>query len=106
MFLLLRYTPFFLLEVKDTKANDRKKAIIGGHYVFGYPEVEELKKSASIELSKKDINVTPFIITLLNPVIKGPIKNIHVISYFDGVLFSDVDIGSKFLIKNNIIIIN
>lgn len=65
--------------LKDTKANDRKKAIIGGHYVFGYPEVEELKKSASIELSKKDINLDSYLQSKVKESILRYLKNFRVI---------------------------
>ena len=65
--------------LKDTKANDRKKAIIGGHYVFGYPEVEELKKSASIELSKKDINLDSYLQSKVKESILRYLKNFRVV---------------------------
>ena len=43
--------------LKDTSATDRDRAIIVGHYVFSHPEVIEIKKEASQNLSKINIDV-------------------------------------------------
>jgi hypothetical protein len=41
--------------LKDTKATDRDRAIIAGHYVFSSPECLELKAEAKLALDSKGI---------------------------------------------------
>lgn len=41
----------------DTKATDRDRSIIAGHYVFAKETCEELKKEAALVLSKKGIDL-------------------------------------------------
>lgn len=41
----------------DTKATDRERGIIAGHYVFAYPETIEIKASAGIELERKGLEL-------------------------------------------------
>jgi len=41
--------------LKDTKATDRHRAIIAGHYVFSTPECVELKAEAGMALARKGI---------------------------------------------------
>lgn len=45
----------------DTKATDRDRSIIAGHYVFAKDACQELKKEASGELSKKGIDLESFL---------------------------------------------
>jgi len=39
--------------LNDSKADDRQKAIIGGHYIFGTNKFREIKKNAYLNLQKK-----------------------------------------------------
>jgi hypothetical protein len=41
----------------DTKASDRDRSIISGHYVFSKPECEEVKAKARKDLVRKQINL-------------------------------------------------
>lgn len=41
--------------LKDTRATDRDRSIIAGHYVFSTPECVELKAEASRELARKGV---------------------------------------------------
>ena len=43
--------------LKDTKATDRDRAIIAGHYVFSRPECVELKAKAGMALARNGINL-------------------------------------------------
>ena len=43
--------------LKDTKATDRDRAIIAGHYVFSRPECVELKAEAAVALARKGIEL-------------------------------------------------
>jgi tagatose-1,6-bisphosphate aldolase non-catalytic subunit AgaZ/GatZ len=43
--------------LKDTKATDRDRAIIAGHYVFSRPECVELKAEAAVALVRKGIEL-------------------------------------------------
>jgi hypothetical protein len=43
--------------LKDTKATDRDRAIIAGHYVFSRPECIELKAQANVALAKRGIDL-------------------------------------------------
>ena len=43
--------------VKDTKATDRDRSIIAGHYVFSKPECKNIKLEAQKILEKKGINI-------------------------------------------------
>lgn len=43
--------------LKDTKATDRDRAIIAGHYVFSRPECVELKAQAGMALARNGINL-------------------------------------------------
>jgi tagatose-1,6-bisphosphate aldolase non-catalytic subunit AgaZ/GatZ len=43
--------------LKDTKATDRDRAIIAGHYVFSRPECLELKAEAGVALTRKGIEL-------------------------------------------------
>jgi tagatose-1,6-bisphosphate aldolase non-catalytic subunit AgaZ/GatZ len=43
--------------LKDTKATDRDRAIIAGHYVFSRPECVELKAEAGAALARKGIDL-------------------------------------------------
>jgi hypothetical protein len=43
--------------IEDTAATDRERAIISGHYVFSKTECIELKKRASKDLAKKNIDL-------------------------------------------------
>jgi hypothetical protein len=43
--------------IEETAANDRDRAIISGHYVFSKPECLELKKRASKDLAKNNIDL-------------------------------------------------
>lgn len=45
----------------DTKADDRERAIIAGHYVFAKPECVELKAEAASELARKGINLDDYL---------------------------------------------
>jgi tagatose-1,6-bisphosphate aldolase non-catalytic subunit AgaZ/GatZ len=51
----------------NTVASDRERSIIAGHYVFSHPACVELKNKASMELSKKGID--------LNLFLKNAVKN-------------------------------
>jgi len=43
--------------VKGTKASDRDRSIIAGHYVFSTPECREIKMKSQHELAKKNIEL-------------------------------------------------
>lgn len=43
--------------VKDTKASDRDRSIIAGHYIFSTPECHEIKMKSQHELTKKNIEL-------------------------------------------------
>jgi tagatose-1,6-bisphosphate aldolase non-catalytic subunit AgaZ/GatZ len=43
--------------LKDTKATDRDRALIAGHYVFSQPECVELKAEAGAALARKSIDL-------------------------------------------------
>ena len=43
--------------IKDSKATDRDRSIIAGHYVFSKPECEQIKTEAQKILEKKSINI-------------------------------------------------
>ena len=43
----------------NTRATDRDRSIIAGHYVFSKPECVELKAKASMELATKGIELEP-----------------------------------------------
>lgn len=45
----------------DTKATDRDRSIIAGHYVFAKDACQELKKEAANELSKKGIDLESYL---------------------------------------------
>ena len=47
--------------LKNTKASDREKSIICGHYVFSTPEVLEIKNKAIAELSRKQIYLDDYL---------------------------------------------
>lgn len=47
--------------LKDTKATNRDRAIIAGHYVFANPECVELKTEARRELVRKGIDIDSFL---------------------------------------------
>tara|TARA_Y100000589_G_scaffold73592_1_gene66700 strand:+ start:3515 stop:4678 length:1164 start_codon:yes stop_codon:yes gene_type:complete len=47
--------------LNNSNANDRQKAIVGGHYVFSNPDVIELKKKAGYQLSEKGINIDAYL---------------------------------------------
>tara|TARA_B100000073_G_scaffold348470_1_gene367569 strand:- start:6706 stop:7869 length:1164 start_codon:yes stop_codon:yes gene_type:complete len=65
--------------LSDSKADDRQKAIIGGHYVFGFKEIEELKKKASIELNKRDILLDDYLENMVKESILRYLKNFRII---------------------------
>ena len=60
--------------LKDTSATDRDRAIIAGHYVFSHPEVIEIKKEASQNLSKINIDLNEH---LKKDVKKGIMRYFH-----------------------------
>ena len=43
--------------VKDSKASDRDRSIIAGHYIFSTPEFREIKMACQHHLTKKDIKL-------------------------------------------------
>ncbi len=43
--------------LKDTKATDRDRAVIAGHYVFSNPECVALKNEASLALARKGLDL-------------------------------------------------
>jgi len=43
--------------LKDTKATDRDRSIIAGHYVFSKPECIELKAQANVALARKGVHL-------------------------------------------------
>ena len=43
--------------LKDTKATDRDRSIIAGHYIFSKPEFKEIKFKAKKVLTKKNIDI-------------------------------------------------
>ena len=43
--------------LKDTKATDRDRSIIAGHYIFSKPEFKEIKLKAKKVLTKKNIDI-------------------------------------------------
>lgn len=43
--------------VKDTKASDRDRSIVAGHYIFSTPECQEIKMASQHELLKKNIKL-------------------------------------------------
>ena len=43
--------------LKDTKATDRDRSIIAGHYIFSKPEFKEIKLKAQKVLTKKNIDI-------------------------------------------------
>lgn len=47
--------------LKNTKANDRDRSVIAGHYVFSRPECVELKVEAGNALAKKGINLEDYL---------------------------------------------
>lgn len=47
--------------LENTKASDRDRALIAGHYVFSKPEVVELKTEAGRELEKKGISLEGYL---------------------------------------------
>jgi len=47
--------------LKDTKATDRDRAIIAGHYVFSRPECVELKVEAGAALARKGIDLEQYL---------------------------------------------
>jgi len=53
--------------LKDTRATDRDRAIIAGHYVFARPEFIEIKKKAAKKLQRKGI--------ILDEYLKNQVKN-------------------------------
>ena len=47
--------------LNDSKADDRQKAIIGGHYVFSTNEFKKIKKQAIFNLHQKGINLDSYL---------------------------------------------
>ncbi|WP_338849076.1 class II D-tagatose-bisphosphate aldolase, non-catalytic subunit [Massilia sp. W12] len=47
--------------LKDSKADERERAIIAGHYVFATPECQELKARAESELAQKGIKLNDYL---------------------------------------------
>jgi len=47
--------------LKDTRASDRDRAMIAGHYVFSRPEVLELKREASVALKPHGLNLESYL---------------------------------------------
>jgi len=47
--------------LKNTKATDRDRAIIAGHYVFSKPECGDIKGAAAQELSRKGIELEAYL---------------------------------------------
>jgi hypothetical protein len=43
--------------LKETRASDRDRAIIAGHYVFSRPEVLELKREAASALATRGVDL-------------------------------------------------
>ena len=47
--------------IEGTKANDRERAMIAGHYVFAKPECIALKAEAAIDLAKKGLDLDVYL---------------------------------------------
>ena len=43
--------------LKDSRATDRDRSIIAGHYIFSKPECIDIKKEAQAILRKKNIDI-------------------------------------------------
>lgn len=59
----------------NTRASDRERAIIAGHYVFSKPECVELKKEASKALASKGINLDGYLKDRVKHSIQRYLKN-------------------------------
>lgn len=65
--------------LEDTKATERDKAIIAGHYVFSHPEVLELKEEAAIALRKKSIELDEYLKDYVKSGIFRYLKNFRLV---------------------------
>jgi tagatose-1,6-bisphosphate aldolase non-catalytic subunit AgaZ/GatZ len=64
----------------NSKASDRDKAIIAGHYVFSFPEIIELKSLASAELKKISIDLELFLKSQVKDSILRYMKNFRLVN--------------------------
>ncbi len=65
--------------LKDSKADDRQRAIIGGHYIFGTNKFKEIKKRATFDLLKKDIDLDSYLEDNIKKSIIRYLKNFRLI---------------------------
>jgi tagatose-1,6-bisphosphate aldolase non-catalytic subunit AgaZ/GatZ len=64
----------------NSKASDRDKAIIAGHYVFSFPEIIEVKNLASVELKKISIDLELFLKNQVKNSILRYMKNFRLVN--------------------------
>lgn len=65
--------------IKDSKASDREKSIIAGHYVFAKPEFVELMDEASLKLESKGIDLNQYLKEQVKVSIVRYLKNFRLI---------------------------
>ena len=63
----------------DTKASDRDKSIISGHYVFSNPECVEIKSKARKDLAKKQIDLDFYLKNEVKKSIFRYMKNFRIV---------------------------
>ena len=65
--------------LENTKATDRDRSIIAGHYVFSQPECRDLKEEASRALATKDIHLEQFLKNQVKQSILRYLRNFSVV---------------------------
>ncbi len=65
--------------IKNTRATDRDRSIIAGHYVFSKPECIALKAEASLVLAKKNINLDEVLKTQVKQSILRYLRNFRLV---------------------------
>mgnify|MGYP001170841078 FL=1 len=65
--------------IKDSKIDDKNKAIIAGHYVFSSKDFLELKSKAFIELKRKGLNLDELLCKEIKKNILRYVKNFNLI---------------------------
>ena len=65
--------------LKDTKATDRDRGVIAGHYVFSKPEFVELKADAAKKLAKKNIDLDAYLKQQVKNSIMRYLKNFRLV---------------------------
>jgi len=66
--------------LSDTKATDRDRSIIAGHYIFAKPECVELKAKASMELARNGIDLEQHLKEQVKQSILRYLRNFRLVS--------------------------